>query len=312
MNVIYMTGRFIAVLLAASLFMAGCSIMRPIYGDSFHISRSKPGNASSGDRGTLRLKIVAAPMINMADLDDERVEALTETWVNLLKEDESLLVTTLTGPEDLVLDIASAETGVYIDPALIEKAREMEMNILITSLLAPLHYSADKGIFWPFNKFKGEYDVSMIACAVDAATGTVIFTFKENEKIKMGQVPEGQTSPIPLDQDTLDNVLHVLQQRLASAMMDLLKEQPWTGKISLDNGRIRIGGGADVGITTGDVFNVFEKGEAVKSVTGRVYYSNSPKAGEIKVTEVMEDHSFAVPLGENVFEAGQVITLKTE
>lgn len=307
-----MTGTFIAVLLASSLFMTGCSIMRPIYGDSFHISRSKSRNASSGDRSTLRLKVLAAPLTNMADLEDERGEALTETWVNLLKEDESLLVTVLTGSEGPVSDIASTETGIYIDPALIGKAEDMEMNILVASVLEPFHYTADKGIIWPFNKFKGEYDLSIIASAIEVATGTVIFTFKESEKIKMGRVPEGQTTPIPLDQEILDNVLHALQERLSSAMMELLEEQPWSGKISLEDGRIRINGGTDVGITTGTVFNVFEKGDSVKSVTGRVYHANSPKAGEIRVTEVMEDHSFAAPVGENNFEAGQVITLKSE
>jgi len=312
MNRSYITGALISVLLAASLFMTGCGIMRPIYGDSFHISRARLSHVSTGDRSTLRLKVLATPLTDMAGLEDERVEALTEKWVNLLKNDESLLVATLTGSEGLVSDITSTETGVYTNPAFIEKAEEMGMNILVTSVLAPLNYTADRGIIWPFNKFKGEYDVSMIANVFDVAAGTLIFTFKENEKIKMGLVPEGQTSPVPLDQETLDNVLRALQERLASAITDLLEEQTWRGKISIDNGRIKISGGTDVGITTGTVFNVFEKGDSVKSVTGRDYHTNRPKAGEIRVTEVMGDHSFAVPIGENVFETGQVIILKSE
>jgi len=307
----YLAGLFLMIPLFAFL-MTGCSMLKPIYGDSFHASRSKLRNASNGDRSTLRLKVLAAPLINMAGLEDERAKILTETWATLLKEDPTLLVIPLTGSEESVSDTLSVETGIYTNPALIEKAEELGMNILVTSVLEPLHYAADKGIMWPFNKIKGEYDVSMIANAVDVITGTVIFTFKESEKIKMGEVPEGQNTSIPLDPEILDNVLHALQERLSLSMLDLLGERVWSGKISLDDGRIRIDGGTDIGITTGTLFDVFEKGDAVKSMTGRVYLVNGPKAGEIRVTDVLEDHSYAAPVGENVFETGQIITLKSE
>lgn len=308
----YLTRIFIAIMLASLLLITGCSVLRPIYGDSFHIKRSKSRDAFSGDRSTLRLKVLAPPMINMAGFEDEKAEMLTGTWITLLKGDESLLVSTLTGPEAPVSDISSAETGIYTDPALIEMAEEMGVNILVTSVMEPLHYTADKGIIWPFNKFKGEYDVSMIAGVIDVPTGTMIFTFKEDQKIDMGRVPEGQTTPIALDQETLDNVLYELQERLSSEILDLLAEQAWRGKISLDDGKIRISGGTDVGITAGTLFDVFENGDAVKSVNGRIYYVNGPKAGEIRVTDVMEDYSLAVPMGEEVFEAGQIITFKSE
>ena len=302
----------ITAALMLSLFMTGCSFLKPIYGDSFHASRAKPRNFSHDGKAALKIKVLAAPLVNMAGFDDEKLITLTESWIKFLKEDVSLLVTPLTGFESAQSVSTSTETGIVTDNALIKKAEEMGMNILITLVLEPLNYSAKRGIIWPFDKFKGEYDVSMVASAVDIISGTLIFSFRDSEKIKMGEVPEGQKTPVPLDRESLDNVLYELQKRLSSELLDLLSDHAWRGTISLEEGRIKISGGTDIGITAGSIFNVFGKGHAVKSVSGKTYHIDGPKEGEIKITDVMGSHSFAVPIGGKFFEAGQVISLKPE
>ena len=307
----YLAGTFIIILLFI-LCITGCSTLRPLYGDRFHISRSKPRASSHGEKSLLRKKVLIAPVINIAGLKDEKAGQLSETWLNLLKEDNSLLVTQLTGFESPQLVSKSSGLGVFTDPVIIKKAEEMGMNTLVTLILEPLNYTAKKGFIWPFNKVKGEYDVTMVVNAVDITSGTVIYSYKESEKIKIGKVPEGQETPIPLDTGALDNVLYELQKRQSSALLDVLAGQLWTGKILHDEGKIRINGGKDIGITAGSVFEVFNKGEGIESLTGASYYIDGPKTGEIKVTEVTADHSFAVPTEEKIFEDGLIIALKSE
>jgi hypothetical protein len=307
----FFTRLFISLLLSVSFFVTGCGSLKSVYGDRFHAARSKPRDISHGDKSSFRKKVLVAPAINMAGLNDEKTEQIDAAWVKLFEKDASLLVTSLTGFKSPQSAATSTETGVFTDPALIKKAEEMGMNILVTLVLEPLNYNTGKGILWPFNKLEGDYDVSIVANAIDTISGTVIFSFKETEKIKIGRVPEGQGTPVPLDEKILDDVLHKLQKRQSSAMLDVLDEQPWRGKIILDGEKIKISGGSDIGITAGNVFEVFTKGEELRSATGESYYSDGSKAGEIKVTDVMEDHSIAVPLGEKVFETGQIISFKS-
>ncbi len=306
----YLAGLLVIVLIF--IFSAtGCSTLKSIYGDRFHIQRSKPRDTSHGDRSGLRKKVLVAPLINMAGLKDEKAIALTEALAGLLKKDSTLIITTLKEFESPQSTTSSAEMGVVTDPALIKKAGDMGMNILVASVLEPLNYTADKGVIWPFNKFTGEYDVSMVVNAVDVTSGTVIFSFRESEIIDMGRVAEEDKKPVPLAEENLDEVISGLQGRHASALLDVLAGRAWRGRITRDGEKIKVSGGKDVGITVGDVFEVFKNAEPVKPLGGREYYFEGQKEGEIKITDVMEDHSFAAPLGEGI-EDGQIIALKTE
>jgi hypothetical protein len=305
----FLAGLFMTILIF-TLFSAGCSILRPIYGDTFHISRSKPGKITHSEASILKKKVIIAPLINMAGLKDEKAAMLTEAFSKLLKEDNTLLVTTLKGFES-GRSADSIEKGITIDPALIKKAAEMGMNILVTAALEPLHYTAEKGIIWPFNKFKGEYDVSMLVNALDVTTDTVIYSFRVSEKIKMGEVPEKDKTPVPLAEETLNSVLAELQRRQSSELLEVLSNRAWRGVIARDGEKIRISGGRDIGINVGNIFDVFGKTEALKSAASEEYYVEGPKAGEIRVTEVLEDHSFAVPLGEDIKD-GQIIALESK
>jgi hypothetical protein len=289
----------IAALVFIFLSTTGCSTLKSI----------SPG-MSSGDKSALKKKVLVAPVINMAGLTDQKAAQLTEMWLDLLKKDDSLSVTLLTGFKSS--QVASSERGVVTDPELIRKAGEMGMNILVTHILEPLNYTAKKRGIWPFRKLKGEYEVAMLVNSVDIINGTLIVSSRDTDAIKMGPVPEGQKTPPSWGEEALDKVLKDLQESQASTLLDTLANQEWMGKITLDGVKIRITGGSDIGITKGSIFEVFGRGEPVTSITGKEFYVLGMKVGEISVTDVFEDHSFAAPLENKVFENGQIITLKAK
>jgi hypothetical protein len=291
----------IAVLIFTSLYMTGCSTLKSI----------SPG-VSSGNKSALKKKVLVAPVINMADLNDQKAAQMTETLLNLLKKDDSLSITLLKEFKSSQSAVTSSERGVVIDPELIKKADEMGMNILVTHILEPLNYTAKKRGIWPFRKLKGEYEVAMLVNAVDIINGTLIDSSRDTDRIKMGPVPEGQKTPPLWGEEALNEVLNDLLKSQASTLLDALSRQEWREKIALEGGKIKINGGADIGITKGSVFEVFGRGEPVNSVTGKEFYSRGMKIGEINVTDVFEDHSLAVPSGDRVFENGQTITLKAK
>jgi hypothetical protein len=201
---------------------------------------------------------------------------------------------------------------VVTDPELIKKADEMGMNILVTYVLEPLNYTAKKRGIWPFRKLKGEYEVSMLVNAVDIINGTLIVSSRDTDRIKMGPVPEGQKTPPSWGEEALNKVLNDMLENQASTLLDTLATEEWMGKITLDGVKIKINGGSDIGITKGSIFEVFGRGEPVTSVTEKNFYALGMKVGEISVTDVFQDHSFAAPLDNKVFENGQTITLKAK
>ena len=92
---------------------------------------------------------------------------------------------------------------------------------------------------------------------------------------------------------------------------DALEDHPWSGRIlSADEEGVMISAGNDIGVKAESVFEVFARGEAIRSASGRSLFLLGPKVGEVKTVQIMESYAAAVPLGEARFNAGQVIRIK--
>jgi hypothetical protein len=308
----YFSRLAVVMLVSASFLVTGCSTFKSIYRSGSNTAKTISRNVLPGDKPILKKRVLVVPVINLAGFSDQKAGGLTETWLTLLKKDLSLSITPLTGSERSQSAITFSELGVVTDPLQVKKAEEMGMNILVTQVIEPLDYTAQKRGIWPFRTLKGEYEVSVVVNAVDIINGALILSSRETAQIKIGEVPEGQTTPPVLDEGRLNETLNDIQKRQATALLDALGAQEWKGLILLDEGRIKINGGADIGITKGSVFEVFGKGEPIKSVTGKIYNIEGIKLGEISVTEVTGDQAYAVPLDEKIFENGQIIELKAQ
>ena len=188
------------------------------------------------------------------------------------------------------------------------------MNVLVTGALNPFETKSKKSGIWPFRKMRREIEVSVVVNAVDITNGTLLLTNLESRKVKMPEpedVFEEASWTGRVDDETLDKLLPRFVRDQASAIIEELKYQPWTGRlISTDGKTIIMNAGSDLGVTEGSIFEVFSKGEPIRSVTGRPLFLLGSKLGEIKVEKVMEPYSSAVPLTDEQFSAGQLIRLK--
>ena len=103
-----------------------------------------------------------------------------------------------------------------------------------------------------------------------------------------GEFKEASDDPLShIGEKKFKNALAEMVENQASAITEVLKEEPWSGKIlSVDGKLLVINAGRDVGLITGSLFEVFGKGESIQSVNGRSYYLLGPKMGEIKTTRV--------------------------
>lgn len=260
----------------------------------------------------LKKRVLVLPILDQAGVGEAKTEALTSKLVELLKEGEILLVYKGTMPTPSRQRLRSAEFAVVIDPALLENADKIGMNVLVAGVMNPSEMTARTRGWWPIKWVKREMEVSLLLNAYDVITGTLLLTRLETRKIKVStdnlDWEEGKTN---IDQTELEEELTDILEDQASTLRDELEDQPWRGKIiKVDGETIMINAGKDIGLTNGSIFQVFSKGERIRSLRGEYYHLLGPKVGEIKTVEVMDSHALSVPATGGPFSPGQIIAIK--
>ncbi len=261
----------------------------------------------------LKKRVLVLPLLDQAGVGEAKTEALTAKLVELLKEGESLSVHRGTVPTPSRQMARSPEYAIVIDPALIEKAGQMGMNVLIAGVLNPLEVRARTWGIWPLKFVKREMELSLLLNAYDIIDGTLFLTHLETGKIKISTddlelAGEGKHE---IDETELEEELSDILEDQASTIRDELEDHPWRGKImSVDGETVMINAGSDIGLSTGSVFQVYSKGERIRSIDGNYFYLLGPKVGEIKTVNVMDSQASTVPVEGGPFSPGQIITIK--
>lgn len=296
----------------ATFLCFGCSTVKTVYEVSSDTVKTVKEKIGPDKKPVLKKKVMVPPIINQAKIRQERAEKLTKTMVEFLKQEPFLAITETIILTPSSLNIRSPEYGVIVDPELIAQARDQGMNVLITCTLNPFETTVKKTGIWPFRKLKREVEISFNMNAMDIATETLLLSETETEVIKSAQgVEEGRESQGEINETVPDKELLSMLKKLTERVIEKLNSHPWKGKIlSADNNIIKIDGGKDIGIIKGNNFEVFSRGQKIKSFNGKEYYFLGPKVGEIRVEEVLQDYSLAVPIDGGAFEEGSSITIK--
>jgi hypothetical protein len=303
---------FLARLFALLLFLfpliqtSGCATTKTVY--------KKVSKTVGLKKPSLKKRVLVLPILDQSGLQERRVAELTVALVEFLNEDKELLA--LRASEALPLDtqLRSPRFGIIVDPDLAKRAEEMCMNAVVTAVISPFEIRRKKTGIWPFRGTKTEFEVSMVVNALDVTNGTLFSTNLESRRVKAQEegdflVIEGKEPRI--DGAALDKALPKIVKAQASAIADALQDHPWSGRIlSSDKKGVMISAGQDIGLKPESIFEVFARGEPIRSASGRSLFLLGPKVGEIKTVEIMETYAAAVPLGETRFNAGQVIRIK--
>ena len=303
---------FLGIILFTLVNGTGCGTTNSVYRIGKETAKEVSDKLLPGAKPILKKKVLLTPVMNLANVKNEKVAQLTETLLNLLEKDDSLLITLSAGPSPSRDKMRSPQFGVIIDPELVQKAVEMGMNVLITCVLQPLEEETKTSGIWPLHRVKKEVVLSMSLNAVDTTSGTLLLNRLETRRLKIRRdESETQDEPLEIDDETLREELSSILKDLSSAVLDTLNDQYWSGRLEMTSeGYIKINGGEDIGIKDGSVFEVYGKKDSIRSVSGKSYYFLGPKDGEIRVEKTMEDYSLAVPLDNKHFENGQIVRLK--
>ncbi|HJX34548.1 MAG TPA: hypothetical protein VJ373_05160 [Desulfatiglandales bacterium] len=306
------TGFSLLMVLFPFLLGIGCGTVKSAYRASAGAAKSVTELVIPEKGDSLRKRILVASVINRAGIKEEEARRITGNFVELLSGDEDLMV-------NLLYDIDTSDSGhsspqysIIIDPKLVKKAEVMGMDMLITATLDPFDVRTKKSGIWPFRKMKKLIDISMSMNLLDITYGTLILADTKTKMIKIDYVPaEGQDNRWDADIEILDEELFSILDDYAFEISDRLDSQRWTGKIVLlEDETETISGGKNIGVTEGNIFEVFDKGEPIRSLDGRDYFYLGPKMAEIRADEVMQEYSLVVPLNNEKLRDGQLVRLK--
>jgi hypothetical protein len=294
----------LALLSCIALLAVGCSTTRKVY------------RSFTSDNSELKKKVMLLPILDQAGLGEAKIETITSVLVSALIEEGNALITRTPNHGVATERARSPKYGIVIEPTQARKAAEMGMNVLLSAVISPIDFTSRKAGIWPFRKVKHEGEVSMVVNAFDLATGTLFLSHLESRKIgaEVDILEEGEeslTSKPEVDEKALEKAFVEIVDAEALEVSEALRQQIWSGKILATEGeRIILSAGKDVGVKTGQIFEVYGQGEPLRASDGSLISPLGSKVGEIKVVEVLESKAEANPVASEAFAPGQVIRLK--
>ncbi|MBN2123437.1 MAG: hypothetical protein JW821_04030 [Deltaproteobacteria bacterium] len=310
----------------------GCGTIGKVTSATTSFTRSlyqKVRPSAAADSSGLKKRVFVLPPLNQSDLDGSRVQQIMDDFIARLEKDKGLLVKRMTEAPPSTTKLGSPDFGIVTDPDLAKAAEEEGMHVLITTVFSPFEIVAKKRGIWPFRKVKRDLEASMVVNALDVANGTLFFSHLESGTVR---IQEDEEKDLWEDEVTVDekklatfdrDVLKRINPKKYNKMWaEIVKDQvsevrrglrghPWSGRIlSFDGKTAIVNAGRDVGVSSGKVFEVFERGDPVHSVTGRSFFLVGEKVGEIKTVAVQDRYCSAVPLSGEGIRAGHIVRAK--
>ena len=305
MKAAFFNWRCVIILLALFTLQSGCSSTKTIY---------KKVTFQNNETDSFKKRVLLLPFMDQADLGKEKIDSITASFVTLLQKDDRILLHRSEGPVSSSLKMRSPGYGIIIDPDQAKKAEEMGMNVLLTVLVSPFEFHSKKAGIWPFRRTRKEGEISISLNALDITNGTLLLTHLESREFKLledlteWEEQDEKELRRNIDEKKLNKALSGMLEDQAEALIETLKNHPWSGRIlSIDQGKVIISAGKDVGVETGTIFEVYERGESIRSATGSFYFLVGSKVGELKAVTVMDSYASAVPLAETTLKAGYLI-----
>jgi len=298
------------------LLGAGCARIGALYHRMDDTKLSAPD--SSQDKSGLKKKVVLMPILNQAGLSDKRLEEVTTMFCAPLEKDRNLFLERTMEPLPSTMTMRSPRYGIVMDPDAAKRAEEKAANVLLSLIVNSFEMRLKSSGVWPFRSMKREVEFSTTLNGLDLTNGTLFMSSSESEKLDYNLEESEDEEDIPkkpelpeIDDKTFTRVMGRIIGRQAEKIREALRYQPWTGRIlSVDGNQIVISAGKKAGVSKDRIFEVFNRGEQIRSASGGAIYLLGPKVGDVKVTEVMDDYSYAQLMFGVDFKAGQVIRAK--
>ena len=292
------TGNHRKLLILAMLIILSstfaCSAGRDVYEVSSLAADSLSDLILPDEKPILKKKILVAPVINRAGISDSQAEEIRQKCISYLSEDEYLFITSLKKWGDNDSAFLLKEYGSVINPVYAKNAGEMGMNVLLTCVLHPIEVTDRRVGVWPARKDGYNVFISISINALDTVNGTLIVFEDRTTNIKIKKTDTGDREKWTPDYSMFKNDISSMTKKLCSSVIEKLRKQTWQSRVSVDEGNLVINAGKTIGINENTVFEIFKKGDLIKSYTEGEYYTFGEKIGETGVMSISEDRTVLI------------------
>ncbi len=293
----------VVVLLFACFLITGCATTQKIADDIL------------GKEPTLKKKIAFIPISNTYYKEKDLDKSATIALKAFLERSCDSLVITEAAPVLKALEkIPQSPPGHIDNLALAEAGRIYGLGAILEQHIDTIRHFTDKRGIWGLRKIHTFLRISLRVRAYDVETTSVLLDEIIEDEVEVSQEAWQERDDISkLENKIAQPLIIKIANRVASIVCDRLSEVPWKGYITgSTNGTVNLSAGKDVGLTIGDILEVFAIGEPIKGPNQHVYLVPGPKIGEIKVAKVYKHHAEATVIFGDDLEKSTCVRVKPQ
>jgi len=195
---------------------------------------------------------------------------------------------------------------------LAKTGRGLGLNAVATgAFLDVVSKNRKKGIWW-FKDIHYYLQVQIAAQVYDTETGAKLLDESFMHEIEIDEWDlESTQEDSQIKTAILDGAFESIAADMGEKICSVVILEPWKGFItSVHTDKLMINSGTEVGLKSGDVFEVFDSSGIFEGTDGHRFFLPGPKAGEGKITAVYPDSSEAVLVSGNDIRPGFTVRRK--
>jgi len=281
----------VLVILLSLLSAFACSTVNEVYLAGAETVNLATDLIMPDEKPVLKKKVMVAPVINQTGINkfDEKVRQIL---ISNLAQDEFLLVSSLNKGNSSISNSKTLQYGIIIDSEQVKNAREMGANILVSCVFHSIESDIKRKGIWPLRENRRVIGISVSINAIDTINNTLVVSRNETLYVKTDEKDPDSFEKWKPDINLLEKEIPSVLEKLSSSITEKLRQYPWQSRIHMaENNKYVIKAGRNIGIDTSTVFELFTKGESIKSLTGEEYFILGEKIGEVGIKSVSQDVS---------------------
>jgi hypothetical protein len=295
----------ILLVLGSWSIICGCATTKKIADDIMGPDRAR----------MLKKKIVFMPTENRSGFggDDLKTKASLKLKIALAAGCNHLVISDSRKMRQVFAEIPRLPSGAIDNLALAEKGRFHGVNAVLEQTISMVEFHTEKRGIWGFREEKPFlhavfrvriYDIETTATYMDEV-------FSEDLELSDGPWEEGERSASHYYGEYMDTLIARVIPKISEHVCERMEEMLWSGfVVNSSDGTFTISAGREVGLSKGDVLEVFKMGEPIQGLGDQVFLVEGPKMGEMEVTQVTDDSAKAIAIAGSDFEKSFCARLK--
>jgi hypothetical protein len=295
----------ILLVISACSLICGCATTKKIADDIMGPDRAR----------TLKKKIVFMPTVNRSGFGskDLKTAASLKLKIALAADCDHLVISDSRKMRQVFAEIPRLPSGQIDNLVLAEKGRIHGVNVVLEQTISMVEFDTEKRGIWGFREEKPFlhtvfririYDIETTATYMDEV-------FREDLELSDGPWDEDGRSANHYYDEYVDSLLTRVIPKISDRVCERMEEMLWSGfVVDSSDGIYTLSAGSEVGLSKGDVLEVFKMGEPIQGLGDQVYLVEGPKVGEVEVTQVTVNQAKVVPISGSDFEKSACVKLK--